>query len=379
MTRSEETGRTASGVTSGNVRDSDSMTSNWKALTDTAVPRILPILPYPDLRRHRRIRRESRKLVDQSSWPNNDAKPIDVARLALRRLLYLQREAHRAVRWRHREAAALLARSSIEGCITGLYCLYSEDPVERLRRDTGKSLGQILRPISDQNFLTPDAIQAMTELITGSISDGNHPPDLHQMSITAANASGEPAATILYNQLYRPLSTLFAHSRGLALLRHVGWDGKLKDRPDSPWVRRSAARTADACVGVLAAAVAEHQGTQNVAFSKYANDHWRRVVHPITTIGWMGILHSVKWTRIPGAWKPIKDFRRYYWSEQAKHDPTEVVETRLREAYQMALQAIGPDAPQSELRLVIDNLVAQLASTISPTGDETGSANDSDT
>jgi hypothetical protein len=38
------------------------------------------------------------------------------------RLLYLQREIHRAVRGRHREASIMLARASVETLLTGLWC-----------------------------------------------------------------------------------------------------------------------------------------------------------------------------------------------------------------------------------------------------------------
>ncbi|PZG01485.1 hypothetical protein C1I99_07030 [Micromonospora deserti] len=49
------------------------------------------------------------------------------------RLLWLQRETRRAVRTRQREAAALLARTSMETCILGLWCLHNPTAASKLR------------------------------------------------------------------------------------------------------------------------------------------------------------------------------------------------------------------------------------------------------
>jgi hypothetical protein len=346
------------------------MTSNLHAFWDTLLPFLRPVLPYPDLRRRRRIRCEAHKLTELPAWPGNDAEPIDVARLAMLRLLYLQKEAHKAVRWRQREAAALLARSSVETCIKGLYYLYSDDSVERLRRDTRKSLGQILTPIADPHLLTGDLILAMSESVTGSIEPGQQLPDLNQIAQAVASVSMKPAATILYDQAYRPLSTLFAHSRGLALLRHVGPDGKLLDHPEFPWLRRSAARISDACVGVLAEAVAHSQSSPADTFGSYADDHWRRVMHPFTAMGSKGMLQSTDWRKIPKVWVIIKEIRRYYNSEQAQHDPAELVEARIREAYETALRTLNPNFSQAELDLLMEHIAPQLTSAVISLRDE---------
>ena len=92
------------------------------------------MLPYPDLPRRVRVRRAARGLVRCEPWPADDAVTgRDVAQLALVRLLYLQTQTRRSTRARHREASVLLARSSLEACILGLYCLHAQDPVPALR------------------------------------------------------------------------------------------------------------------------------------------------------------------------------------------------------------------------------------------------------
>jgi len=346
------------------------MTTNLHALIDSLMPFLRPALPYPDLRRRRRIRHDAYELSKLPSWPGNEAEPIDVARLAIRRLLYLQKEVHRAVRWRQREAAALLARSSVETCITGLYYLYSDDSVERLRRDTQKSLDQILNPIADPNLLTHDLIQAMSESVTGSVGPGQQLPDLNQMARAVVSVSMRPAATILYDKAYRPLSTLFAHSRGLALLRHVGPDGNLVDRPQFPWLRRSAARVADTCVGVMAGAVARSQGTPAETFDQYADDHWRRMMHPFIAIGSKGSLRCLDWRNLPKAWAQIKEARKYYNSEQAQHDPAELIEERIRKVYQAVLKILNPGFSQTEIDTLVDHVAPYLTSSVIVLRDE---------
>jgi hypothetical protein len=61
-----------------------------------------------------------------------NAASADVAQLAMLRLLWLQRETRRAVRARHREAAVMLARASVETLLLGLYCLREKKAVDQL-------------------------------------------------------------------------------------------------------------------------------------------------------------------------------------------------------------------------------------------------------
>lgn len=340
------------------------MTSDLHVLWDVLLPYIRPALPYPDRRRRQRIRREAVNLAMLPKWPGNNAEPLDVARLAMRRLLYLQTETHRAVLSRQREAAALLARSAVETCITGLYYLYSDDSVERLRRDTGRLLTQILTPVSDPHLLTGDLIQAISESVTGNVEPGQRIPDLYQLAQEVERISGKSAAKIMYDQEYRSLSTLFAHSRGLALLRHVDSDENLLDDPEFPWLRRSAARVADACVGVLADALASAQGAPAVNFGEYADDHWRRVMHPIGAAGSKGLLRSIDWKNLPNAWTKIKESRRYLNSEQAKNSSPELVSARIRKDFGNILQTLCPKFSEAELDLLLEHFAPHLASSV---------------
>jgi len=54
--------------------------ADFRALKDTLLPVLRPYLPYPDLRRRRRVRAAARELTRISEWRGNDASPQDVAR-----------------------------------------------------------------------------------------------------------------------------------------------------------------------------------------------------------------------------------------------------------------------------------------------------------
>ena len=72
---------------------------------------VLSALPVPDLLSRLKVRRAARDLARGCDpWPGMAASGDDAARLALHRLLYLQRATHRAVRSRQDEAATMLAR-----------------------------------------------------------------------------------------------------------------------------------------------------------------------------------------------------------------------------------------------------------------------------
>jgi hypothetical protein len=88
--------------------------------------------PYPDLIGRSRMRHGARKLVQLRTWPDMAATSDQAAQLALLRLLWLQRQTRCAVRGRHREAAAMLARASLETLLLGLYCNRVPDAISQL-------------------------------------------------------------------------------------------------------------------------------------------------------------------------------------------------------------------------------------------------------
>jgi hypothetical protein len=86
----------------------------------------------------------ARSLVDCEPWPDDDATTgADAAKLALLRLLWLQRQTRSAARHRNGEATVLLARSLVEACILGLYCLHKPDAIPRLKAANIKAMGSM--------------------------------------------------------------------------------------------------------------------------------------------------------------------------------------------------------------------------------------------
>lgn len=313
-------------------------------------------LPYWDPARRRRVRRAARQLVECSPWPGDDATAMDVAQLALLRLLWLQRETRRAARWRQSEAVALLARTSIETCLTGMYCLYAVDPVRQLRGDNAKSLGRMLGYLISADGLTPEVVDEAVRSLAGS--PGPY-PTVKDMAVKVAAETGESFATDMYDRLYVPTSTFFVHACGLALLRHVDRDDTLLNRPRFPWTARSAVRTADACVGILASFIARRTRESEAAepFIEYANAHMQRSMTPLAMTGARGILRSVQWRRVPGGVRVLLDLRRYYASGQAASDQVDEREARTREGYEKLLDVVGIKASEPGMQAIIDHFV----------------------
>jgi hypothetical protein len=96
----------------------------WAAVWPLVRTLVLSALPVPDLPSRFKVRCAARDLAKGCDpWPGMEASGVDVARLALLRLLHLQQATHRAVRSHQDEAATMLARVTIERYITGMYCL----------------------------------------------------------------------------------------------------------------------------------------------------------------------------------------------------------------------------------------------------------------
>lgn len=106
----------------------------WSAVWPLVRILMLSALLVPDLLSRHKVRHAARSLARGCDpWPGMAASGTDAGRLALRRLLYLQQAAHRAVRSHQDEAAMMLARVIIETYITGMYCLYEPGAVAKLQ------------------------------------------------------------------------------------------------------------------------------------------------------------------------------------------------------------------------------------------------------
>ncbi len=245
-------------------------------------------VPYPDVLRRRRVRRKARKLVTCKHWPGDDATGMEAAQLALLRLLWLQRLTRSAVGERRSEDAALLARTALETCIVGLYCVYSGDSIAHMSAANYRVTGRSVSYLSDGDLRSRTAIDNAVEAL------GELGPDLNirDLALWLEREQELGIATRLYYEYYIPLSHLFTRSYAFALMRHVQPDGKLHERPTFPWVKLSAARLADGCTGLLAANIADKSGVSPEPFLRYATAHLDRLVTPALAFTVKGALRS---------------------------------------------------------------------------------------
>ncbi len=318
---------------------------------------LLGVVPYPDPIRRRRARTAARRLITCTPWPGDDAEPVDVAQLALLRLLWLQRETHRAARRKETEAAALLARACIETCIAGLYWLNGEDRVGRMRGDNARSFQRVVSYLADGNLIT----SSLVDEIAASISPPEQLPTVREMAKVVAVKTGERFATDVYDRLYVPLSTFYPHPSGLALLRHVRSDNGLAVVPMRVWSSRSAAHTADACMARLAIAVARGTGSPATPFASYANAHMSRSVAPVATMVGRQAFRGMRLSKLGSMVRALVSLRRYYDSGEAARDEYPERRARTRSAFSEMLELLGSDVPEPQRDLVLDYFADALA------------------
>lgn len=275
----------------------------------------------------------------------------------LLRLLWLQRETHRAARARSPDAAALLARASIETCIAGLYWLYGEDKVDRMRGQNAKSFQRLLSFIADDDLITPRLIRDVADAI-GSPAEL---PTVREMAEVVAEKTGQPFATDVYHRLYVPLSTFFPHPSAPALLRHVDSRDRLTDTPTGVWSARMAAHTSDACLARLALAVARHAGSREDQFADYANAHMRRSITPLAAMSGRAALSSVSWSKIVPATRSLIALRRYYDSGEATREDYAARKARTKQALDEMLSVLDNGAPQEQRELILEHFAELLA------------------
>lgn len=309
------------------------MDSYTKALASALVR---GLLPYPDPRRRRGVRRSARELVACEPWPGDAATGADVAQLALLRVLWLQRQIRRAARTRSHEAAVLLARSSLEATLLGIYCLGQDDVVGRLASANAKATIKMLGYLVDDGVLSKEVL----EKTISAIAEPKNAPDLWQMVAAVEKRSGGAGAISLYRRFYVPTSTFFVHANAASLLRHVNADDGLSERPISPWMLRSAVRVGDACVGLLATAIALHAGSEASGLAAYGDDHLKRAFTPVAVMAGKGFRRAVQWRALLPLVREVVKMRRYFATGQAESQPPEATEARLRALFAIYTQAV---------------------------------------
>lgn len=225
------------------------------------------------------MRRAARALVTLDRWAGKEATSNEAAQLAILRSLDLQRLTRASARLRQYEAAALLARASIEMAIVGMWAICDDNAIKVLSKDNAYSVEKLVMPLVGSLFLPPDAIKNAVAKF-----DTPHRFFIGTPLNAIKEAKGSPAAQSLYEMYYGHLSAFFGHGTGLSLMRHVGWDDQLKDQASFPWSKRSPAHLTDVCLGALCLVAAGPEHPDANLFRRYAVDHDQRTALPLGAI-----------------------------------------------------------------------------------------------
>lgn len=323
------------------------------------------VVPYPDPVRRRRVRETARSLVGTQPWPSDDAVTgADVARLALLRLLWLQRQCRRTS-GRSSESAVLIARSAIEACILGMYCLGNNDAVPSLKAAAAMTMKNVLGYLVDDE-LVPQSI--VDQALVAAIGSPKRGLSVEKMARHVESAPNGFRARSLYRRFYVPTSEFFVHANAMSLLRHVQPNGQLHEQPLFPWTRRSAVHVCDACLAILGAAIARQSETPSRALDQYSEAHLVRAVTPIAAVAGSGFRRSATRLRLPGLmtvmWS-VWNVRRYVASAQALADAPNDRKVRVSELLEQVSSLFKPlELPEQVLQLFHDHLVDTILTDI---------------
>lgn len=315
------------------------------------------VLPYPDLLRRTRVRRRARNLAAREPWPQDEAAVtgMDYAQLALLRLLSLQHETRRAVRTRQREAAASLARTSVETCILGLWCLHHPDAANKLRTSEIKTAPAMLTFLSTAGLIPETLIR---QAVRG-LGEPEALPDVRSMAAQIDANTNATLAIHLYDGVYRPASKYFTHATSSSLLRHVTSNRHRTTRPANPWARRASVRLSDACVGLLSGAIAHRVSAPTELFLRYAEGHASRVLPPLLTAISKGMTRKLSLADVVHMLKQAREVRVYLARTASGEAPIER-EARLRDLYDTYIARLDLDVPREAIQPIIDHFVTMV-------------------
>ncbi|WP_018588672.1 hypothetical protein [Salinispora arenicola] len=316
------------------------------------------VLPYPDLARRVQVRRRARVLATREPWPRDDAAVTgeDYARLAMLRLLALQRDTRRAVQLRQREAAALLARTAMETCVVGLWCLHTPDAVHKLRQAEVRVAPALLTFMWHAEFLPELVIREAVR----AFGEPSNLPGVRSMAAQVDSRTGGTLAIHLYDMAYRPASQYFTHASSSALLRHVTATNRYSTKPANPWARRAPVRLTDACVGLLAGALANQVAEPSDLFARYSEGHAWRVLPPLLVTSGKGMARKLRPADLVATLRQAAQMRAYLTRVAPPDAGPDDRETYLRAMVEALLTRLGfTDIPEDAIRPIIDHLVGQ--------------------
>lgn len=331
----------------------------WQAARPFVRALVLAFFPVPDLVSRYRVRRTAVGLATYDRWPGMAATGADAAQLALLRLLFLQRQARKAVRSRQDEAATMLARVAIETLITGLYCVHEPDAVAKLQGEQMRMLPLLLEYLTDAGVIPADVLaECISRLELGTPARG---PSVETMAARVDAATGTSVAISLYKRYYRPASSFAAHAGATSLLRHVRGDGRLARTPARVWGRRTPTRITDACAGALTAVLASRAGVPYQRAVRYADRHGERALTPVAVMSLGPFTRSITPGQILTIIRRLRGLGDYVQSG-TDADDLATRTARIRADMQALLLGIEPDVPLGALDPFLDQIATELAS-----------------
>ncbi len=238
----------------------------------------LNVASFDPLRR-RRVRAAAKRLVPTKAWATKDATADEIARVALLRVLFLQRETRRAARHVEGEASAMLARASMETAISGLFCIYVPGAEKLFEGEMSKRTKRLFAGITEAA-----GIAGMLDDALAHIGSSKLPSVTGMVAQIVANG-GAAGIGSLHTDFYDQVSTLYVHGGPLGLSRHVHPRSEAtRERPYSAWSKRSAVHISDAMVGLLAATIAGDGHPDSALFRTYEQTHFRVTWKPLAFV-----------------------------------------------------------------------------------------------
>lgn len=313
----------------------------------------LNIVALDPLRR-RRVRSAAKRLVPTKAWATKDATADEIARLALLRVLFLQRETRRAARHVGAEASALLARAAIETAISGLFCVYVPGAEGLFEGETSKRTKRLVTGVVEAVGMAGVLDEAFAQFGSGKL------PSVTGMVEQIKANGGPPGIGSLHADFYDQISTLYIHGGPLGLIRHVHpRTDATRERPYPAWSKRSAVHISDAMVGLLATAIAGDGHPDSALFRTYAQTHFRVTWKPLAFVVRGLMVTRVDYRYLPDMIRVVRHLRAKLKSGEplAKADIEEVIGKLC------LLARLDPDDPsltpvsaaiQANLHLLLD-------------------------
>lgn len=253
----------------------------------------------------------------------------------------------------------MLARTSIETLIAGLYCLHEPDAVAQLQGEHVRMLALLLEYLTDAGAIPASVLaECIGRLELGAAARG---PSVETMAARVDRATGASMAISLYKRYYRPASNFAVHAGAASLLRHVRSDGSLARRPSRMWARRSPARIADACLGALTAVLAHRASVPYQRPVQYADRHGERALTPVAVMSLSGFIRSFRPRLVMASLGRLRSLGEYVRSGEDAED-LEARTARIRANMESLLLAAEPDIPPGTLDPFLDYTAAKLAS-----------------